>query len=323
MRIRRQRGESSPAVPSWFERRGEHIPTPRSGHTDAERIAALATSAGAPVEAVLREVADFRLALETDMIIAAAAVDADNLDLAAELVDGERAGLVAFHERMLERLVEVARSDADELAARRARSDRFGARARIVAAAAALVAIVSGGATLAPSGESALSTEQVALELADAQLSTLTGEIVRDASTAEIAVAADELHETLEALIADHAEGDPVMAMKIAALIHEEQRLLRVDRSPAAVSVLHDVARLVRQLRLKAPAKVIATLAPIASPPAPSPKAERKPSASASAKPSPKPSQSASPKPSATPKPSASSSPAEDPGPGPLPTTAP
>ncbi|HVF21337.1 MAG TPA: hypothetical protein VNA14_14005, partial [Mycobacteriales bacterium] len=245
------------------------------------------------------------------------------LGLAAELVDGERAGLVAFHERMLERLVEVARTDADELAARRARSDRFGARARIVAAAAALVAIIGGGTALTPAGEQSPSTEQVALELADAQLSTLTGEIVRDASSAEITVAAEELHSTLESLIAEHAEGDPVMARKIAELIHEEQRLLGVDRSPATVSVLRDVARLVRQLKRKAPPTIVATLVPVAPSPAETPKSERKASGSPSPKATPKPSSSPKPSPSASPKPSPSSSASGEPQPGPLPTAGP
>jgi hypothetical protein len=306
-------------VPSWLARQGEHVPSPRSAEGDTARIAALASAAGTPVEAVLREVADFRLALETDLIIAAAAVDADEFGLAAEVVDGERAGLVAFHERMLERLVDVAAADSrDELAARRARrADRLSARARIVTAAAALVAVVSGGAALAPSAgpERNPSTEQVALDLADAQLSTLTGTIIRDASSADITDAAGDLHETLETLIAEHAAGDPVMAMKIAALIREEQRLLNVDRSPATVSALKDVARLVAQLKRKAPPTVVATLVPVAPPE--DKKASPKPSKSSSPKASPKP------KPSASPKPSPSSSPTEDDQPGPLPTGAP
>ena len=254
MRIRRQPGDSSPAVPSWLARRGEHLPAPRAAGTDSERIAALASSAGAPVHEVLREVADFRLALETDMIIAAAAVDAGELGLASDLVAEERAGLAEFQERMLERLVDAARSEHDDLAARRVRTARRTGRARLATAAAALIAIVGGGTALAPgSNDAKPSTQQVALELADEQLSTLTGTIVRDASSADISVAADELHETLETLIAEHAEGNPVMAMRIADLIREEQRLLGVDRSPATVSVLNDVARLVRQLRLRRP----------------------------------------------------------------------
>lgn len=282
----------------------------RGDQTPADRIAALAESAGAPVEEVLREVADFRLALETDMIIAAAAVDADELGLAADVVDGDRAGLAAFHERMLARLVDVARDDT--VAPVRALPQR-GRRTpvRLLAAAAGLVALIGGGAvvsTRTPTVDEP-STEQVALALADDQLSTLTGEIVRDASTAEISTAASELHETLESLIAEHAEGDPAVAEMIALLINEEQRLLDSETTPATQSVLRDVARLVRRLKRVAPPRVVATLLPVAPESA---EASSKPSPKPSAKPSPKPSASPSPTPSRTasgsPKPSPSGS---------------
>ena len=301
MRNRRHRGEASPSVPTWLRRRGEHVSAPRRG--DTARIAAIASSAGAPVDEVLREVADFRLALETDMIIAAAAVDSGELELAADVVDGDRAGLADFHERMLSRLVDIA---TDEHAA--PRGARWGGRARLVAAAATLVALVGGGATVsrdeAPS-TSTPSTEQVALQLADDQLSTLTGELVRDASSAEIATAASELHNTLETLIAEHAQGDPAVASMIAELIVEEQRLLRVEGNSATPSMLRDVARLVRQLKRVAPPQVVATLLPVPSPPPPSASAKPTPKPTASSKPKPSPSPSRS---SAAPSPSPSSS---------------
>ncbi|HVE98795.1 MAG TPA: hypothetical protein VNA12_06425 [Mycobacteriales bacterium] len=305
MRRKRQRGEQSPV----------------------DRIAALASSAGEPVEEVLREVADFRLALETDMIIAAAAVDAGELELAGDVVDGDRAGLAAFHERMLSRLVDVARADGAAEPAR-SRAPRM-SRARLVGAAAALIALVGGGVTVTSStpGVESPTTEQVALALADDQLSTLTGEIVREASTAEISTAASELHQTLETLIAEHAEGDPAVAAMIARLINEEERLLRVDSNPVTKSMLRDVARLVRQLKRVAPPRVVATLPAVPASAESSPSA--KPSSSPKPKPSASPSRSAQPSPSrsasASPRPSTSPSSNSGDGGGsqPLPTSGP
>ncbi len=329
MRDRRHRGEAQPALPSWLLRSGEHVPAPRSTERDAARIVALAQEAGAPVYEVLREVADFRLALETDMIIAAAAADADELGLVADVLDGERAGLAAFQERMLSHLSGPdLRPQVDEISAgRKARSERLVGRARLVAAAAALVALVGGGITVTSPGlrDGAPSTEAVALALADEQLSTLTGQIIRSASSADITVAATELHATLDTLIAEHAEGDPEVAEMIAELIREEQRLFVVDKSSVSAGVLADVARLVRKLKRVAPPAVVSTIAPVPSAKAES-SASAAPKSSPAAKPSPSPSP-AAPKPSPTPAPkpssSSSASPSSSSGSNPIPTARP
>ncbi|HVE63448.1 MAG TPA: hypothetical protein VNB94_06585 [Mycobacteriales bacterium] len=333
MRSRRHHREAQPALPSWLQRRGEHLPAPRTPEGDSARIEALAEQAGAPIREVLREVADFRLALETDMIIAAAAADADELGLVSDVLDGERAGLAAFQERMLSHLSAPdlrSLSQPDEVAlARAARSERRAGRARLVAAAAAFVALIGGGITVsAPSlREETPDTEAVALALADEQLSTLTGQIVRSASSADITVAATELHATLESLIADHAEGDPQVVEMIAEMIREEQRLFVVNKSSAKASVLADVARLVRKLKRVAPPKVLATLLPVAPPksgPPSSPAPKPSPTAKASASPKPSPTP-AKPSPTPSPKPSASSSSSAGGGNGgnPIPTARP
>jgi len=336
MRGRRHRGEAQPAVPSWFLRRGEHVPSPRTPEGDSARIAALAHDVGAPVRDVLREVADFRLALETDMIIAAAACEADELGLVGEVLDGERAGLAAFQQRMLSHLSGPdPREHVDEVVPlQSARGERFAGRARLVAAAAALIALVGGGITVSDPGprEDSPSTEAVALALADEQLSTLTGQIVRSASSADITVAATELHATLDALIAEHAQGDPEVAEMIADLIREEQRFLVVDKSSARAGVLADVARLVRKLKRMSPSKVVATLVPVAPPEAES-SASPAPKSSPTAKASPKPSPTSakptpSPSPSSAPRSSSSASPSSGSGEGgnggnPIPTAGP
>lgn len=60
-----------------------------------------------PLDKVLREVTDFRVALETDLLIAAAAADADEPELAAGIVTGEQSRLASFHEQMLRRLARL------------------------------------------------------------------------------------------------------------------------------------------------------------------------------------------------------------------------
>ncbi|MHB8452847.1 MAG: hypothetical protein ACYDAQ_20690, partial [Mycobacteriales bacterium] len=71
------------------------------------RLAQLAGGSGLPLTALVREVAEFRLALETDLTIAAAAVEADRPRLAAQLLDGERGELERFEDRMLGRLADA------------------------------------------------------------------------------------------------------------------------------------------------------------------------------------------------------------------------
>lgn len=77
--------------------------------SDTERVARIARDSGQPVDDVLREVADFRLALETDMLVAAAAVDADEAGIADDVLAAERAELSSFQDRLLERLADASR----------------------------------------------------------------------------------------------------------------------------------------------------------------------------------------------------------------------
>ena len=147
---------------------------------------------------------------------------------------------------------------------------------------------------------------------ADQELTILAEMTELDASTAAVEQAADELHETIETLIAEHGH-DPHYAIRIADLIEREQELLGRNPLPSHQNVVTEVNRLATRLVRKAPAAVrksLPALAPVAPAPPPSQKASPKPSPSATAKPSSKP----SPKPSATAKPSSSPSAANDDG---------
>ncbi|HEU0131821.1 MAG TPA: hypothetical protein VFQ85_12605, partial [Mycobacteriales bacterium] len=144
----------------------------RLARSDSERIEALAEGADVPVEDVLREVADFRLALETDMIIAAAAADEESPELLSEVLDGERAELATFHDRLLDRLADAAASD--ELAMRRARPRRRTAPRFVAAAAAAFALLGAGRAVVTQQQETrALKSNNAALATANEQYADL------------------------------------------------------------------------------------------------------------------------------------------------------
>ena len=287
-------------------RRGRQGDVPGRGvpRNDSERIVAIAHDADVPVEEVLRDVAEFRLALETDMIVAAAA--ADEPSLLSEIVDGERLELADFHDRLLERLVDAAAQD--EIAARRERRRQAGASrtqraGRLVAAAAALVALL-GLTRVAPGSEQP--DNRLALATASQQYADLSSAVTAD--SAGVTQAAAEFHETLQALITEHA-GDPAVAQQAAALLQAEISMLQ-DKDPAGAShVLAEARSLVTLLRRATPPNVRASVAPIldAVPPSPKPSPKPSPSATKASSPSPSP----SPKATSTPK-ASSSAEAED-----------
>jgi hypothetical protein len=304
--MRRSRRDGQGTQP----RRGLARRAPRPDtRTDSEKIAAVAHDAHVPVEDVLREVADFRLALETDMIIAAAAADAESDGLLAEVVDGERAELALFQDRLLDRLADAAA--ADEVALRRTRRrSAIGRPSRWIAAAAAAAAVLTAGAAVRP--ERQAGTNSVALATASQQYADLSN-AVNNESALEVRDAAAELHQTLQDLIKDHA-GDPEVAQHAAQLLQAEISLLQVRDPDGASQVIAQARSLVKMLRTSAPPQVRATVAPIldavtTTKPKPA-KSTASPKPKASASPSPA---KASASPSATPTPTQSKSASAEP----------
>lgn len=271
-----------------------------AARTDSERIAAVAAEHDVPVEDVLREVADFRLALETDMIIAAAAVDAERPEVLSEVLDGERLELASFHDRLLERLADAAADD--ELATRRAAQARGPRRtsrviAGYVAAAAAAMAIFGAGRGAVSAPELREAANAAAMETADQHYADFSSAVNSDSPVA-VREAAQQLHRTLQQLINDHA-GNPEIAQRAAQMLQAEISLLRATDPYGASQVLAQARSLVSMLERKAPPKVRDAVQPVldaAIVPSESPK-KAKPSAS----PSPKPKPTSSPKPSSTP----------------------
>lgn len=282
--------------------RGGQGDMPRSGlrRSDSERINAIAHDAHVPVDEVLKDVAEFRLALETDMIIAAAAADTESPELLSEVLDGERLELADFHDRLLERLVNAAASD--ELAARRERRTPMGRTAKAVASVAAVLAFL--GMARVATSRNELPDNRLALATASQQYADLSSAVSGSSSTSMTQAAAD-LHETLENLITEHA-GDPAVAQQTAALLQAEITLLEKQDPTGARHVIAQARTLVNLLKRTVPPNVRASVAPMledASSPEPKQSASPKPSPS----PSPK-ATTASPKPTSSPKASASSS---------------
>ena len=310
MRASREDGQGGTPRPGVLRRLGRRRPL-----TDSERIAAVAADADVPVEEVLRDVADFRLALETDMIIAAAAVEADSPDLLAEVIDGERLELATFHDRLLTRLADAAADD--EIALRRARRaprSASGWGTRFVAAAAAAIAVAGvGRSVVTPSTTPASQT--MVMQTADQRYADFSTAVRGDSAIA-VQHAADKLHQTIETLIAHHA-GDPEMAQRAAQLLQAEIALLQINDPVGASAVLAQAHSLAKRLKQAAPAGVRATVAPVLDA-AMSPRPTTKPKATTS--PSPKATKSPSPSPSPSRSSSASSSQDPDGAGGPLDT---
>jgi hypothetical protein len=280
----------------------------------------------AELDALLREVDNLRSTLRHDLTLAATAVEAGADDLAGWLLLGEDGQVRAFEERALAHLSALeAADDADDAVAASAlipaprRSSRVMHAAPLVAAAAALVGFLT-GAVPGIGGSPVTSPKTSNAAQSYAQLTALAA---NGASASRISAAAEKFHADLAPLVAA-AGSDPDAAQKAIALLQSERAVIAGEAdSPALRRVLAQADLLVRKLRAKLPAKIVAPVAPAAgsgtrSSSAPKSSASPKPSASPSPKTSPKPSTSPSPKASSTP--SSSSSPSDD---GPFPGTLP
>ena len=286
--------------------RGESLP-----RSDSERIAAVAAEAHVPVEEVLRDVADFRLALETDMIIAAAAVDAESPETLSDVLDDERLELATFHDRLLTRLADAAAEDELALRRDRKRPATGGWTTRLAAAGVAAAAVLGGTQMSAIVGRPdtvRTAADSAALQAADQRYTDLSPAVSGDSSPTAVRAAANELHKTLETLIAEHAD-DPAVAERTARLLQWEIALLELSDTDGASQVLAQARTLVKMLKQAAPAQVRVSVAP-ALDGADSPR----PAKPKSASPTPKATASATPSPTASASASSSSDP-DDAGP--------
>jgi hypothetical protein len=270
------------------------------------------------LSALLAEIDALRLTLQTDLSLAAAALEAGADDLAGELVDSDLAELRAFAGRATRHLADL---DAEAVAVPDevevdlpVRRRRVLSAAPLMAAAAALVGFV----TLMPTrGAATPESSMSSAALAGYELSRLASQGAPDE---QLRRAAEELNDELAMLIAQAAD-DPAAAQQALLLLEQTSEVLAGQGDSG---VLRDVMAETRALR----ARLREALPPAASRPRPLrpvvktvvpllPRVQEQPEkerASAEASPAPK----SSPKPSPTAAaPSPSPSPAVSQGPSP------
>lgn len=258
---------------------------PGTGHAEGRPLAGRVRP-GAPrvaaLDALLREIDDLRTSLQTDLSLAAGALDADAPDLAAHLLATDREELAAFERRSLEHLRALEAADAVPaarpepapaavpLAARRRR--RLSAllpAAPLVAAAAALV-----GLLVVPDASDRSVPADTAGEVMSSwqELSRLSA---ADAPAAEVQAAALTLNAEIASMV-EAAGGDPAAARKALELLRVAQQVLAADDDADALQgVLRQsralAARLLAGLPSLAPTRLpppgVPVVAPDAAPP--------------------------------------------------------
>ena len=261
---------------------------------DVPRVGAL--------DALLREVDSLRLTLETDLTLAAAAVENGAPQVAVDIIDSDRDGLGAFERRALGHVA--------DLAGPRRRRLRVPAAPFVAAAVVAgfLIGVVPHLSQ--PTQTDATNASQSSATDSYNKLVTAT----QLGESSQAVAAANTLHAQLLAVVAQ-AQSNPGAALSALQLLTSEQNLLASvgTASPALARALAASQLLSSQIR-QALTPTVRTS--VSSPPAvhvvvpPSPRATQSPSS----RPSPKPSSSAKPQPTSSSRPSPSSSPSNGSG---------
>ncbi len=255
----------------------------------------------ADLDALLRDVDTLRLTLETDLSLAASAMEAGEPALAADILDADREAVANFEALALGRLGSLEEQGAERPARRRT---RVMPQAATFVAAAAVVGVLAGVVPQAISHHPDTASPAAATD----SLERLQA-LVEHGNPNEIRAASVELHEQLAAVVAT-AGTDPAAAQHALLLLSYEQSAIARSAEP---SVLADVLRqsqaLASAIRAALPPAVRRTI-PVQLPAAPT-----KPPATTSPTPTPKPSPTASKRPA--PAPSASSRPSSSPSPSP------
>jgi hypothetical protein len=263
----------------------------------------------ADLDALLREVDNLRTSMRRDLSLAATAAEAGDQELAGWLLLGEGGEVRAFEERALAHLsaLESATETVDALSIPRRRQPRLLAAAPLVAAAAAVVGVLTG---VVPGVSGPVATSPHTTNSAMQSYAHLTQLASDGASASQISAAATKFHAALGPIVAS-AGSNPEAAEKAIALLQSEQAVIAGEAdSPDLRAVLAQADALVRRLQATLPKKWVRPLV-IAPPIAPAESshhdnASARPSSSPSAKPSPSPTPSPTPSETPSPKPSPS-----------------
>lgn len=256
------------------------------------------------LDALLRDVDTLRLTLETDLTLAASAVEAGEPGLAADIVGADREALRNFEAHALGRLDALAEQDDREPQRRRL---WVPTQAASFVAAAALVGLLAGVLPQAISNQPD-GTTPVAAGNSIERLQ----ELVLNGDASEIRAASTELHAQLASVV-DVAGTDPAAAQHALLLLSYEQTVLSrsADRNELA-DVLRQSQALASAIRAALPASVrsgvpAAPKLPVYDTTSTSPRPKSSASPKPSASPTKQATSSASPKPSSSPTPSPTS----------------
>ena len=314
-----------PGLPLWRRAAGpvepaEPVEEPGPAVEDAPRVLDLT--------ALLSDIDALRLTLQTDLSLAAAALEAGADDLAGELVDGDLGEVRAFAVRAADHLDQLAALDAvqdeapvDEAPVPLRRRRRMLPAAPLVAAAALLgffVGVVPDRAGSESSGPAAMTSAA----LAGYELSRLAEE---GAPPEALREAAEELNDELAVLIAQAAE-DPAAAQQAMMLL---QTTTEVLARQGDTGVLRGVMAEARALRKRLQASLPSVQRPgrpvrlpARVPMVSVPRVEAEPEQRRSGEPQPAAKSESSPAPAPKPSPSATTPP-PSPAPSPSPSTSP
>ncbi len=282
--------------------------TPESILPGAPRVGSL--------DALLREVGSLRLTLETDLSLAAAAVEAGHPAVAVDILDSDRSSLGQFEVAALGHLQDLDRAPEVTPVRQSVRASLM----PIIATAAALALAFGFAPQVLDRDASVVDTAAVAAQTSLDQLQDFAAE----GNTVQVRAASATLHAQLIEAIAT-ADSDPASAQQALLLLsYERDAIAQSGNSAALHDVLVQSVALANRIRAAMPASlrkvvpkvpVIVVAQPSASA---SPKA--KPSATASPSPAAKPSATSSPTPAAKPSATPTSSPSSGPGTGVLPS---
>ena len=196
-RPRRLRAQRPPVLPAGRESAESVLP-------DVPRVGAL--------DALLREVDSLRLTLETDLTLAAAAVEHGSPQVAIDIIDSDRDGLRGFESRALEHVADLARPKR---------------RLRVPAAPFIAAAAVAGfvlGVVPHTTTPTQTDTTNASSDSATESLNQLTT-AASNGETGAAILAANRMHAQLLAVIA-RAKTDPLAAREALELLRAEQFVL-------------------------------------------------------------------------------------------------
>lgn len=238
----------------------------------------------ADLDALLRDLDALRLSVSTDLSLAAAALDAGSPEVAASVIDSDRATLLAFEQRALRHLERLT-AQADAAAAepgepapavvpvvptprRRSRASRLLVPAGPLLAVAAAILGVLGG-VVPSTADTSPATAPASTSTAVASYAELTRLTLDGGDADEVRRAAEQLHDELESIVAQ-AGSDPVAAQEALALLESETLVLdsSADRD-ALTQVIAEARAMVARLKASlppAPRTPRAPAAPVSTP---------------------------------------------------------